>query len=91
MNIHTPGPWIMTEQGEDDLVVCAERGDFICRPSGATFGEAIDNARLIAAAPDMLSALRLGLMVMIGYTHRNEAIDNAIKVMSDAIQQATQP
>ena len=48
-------------------------------------------AGMLEAFPDMLSALRLGLMVMIGYTHRNEAIDNAIKVMSDAINKATQP
>lgn len=47
----------MTEEGEDDLVVCSERGDFICAPSGATFGEVIDNARLIAASPDLLAAL----------------------------------
>jgi hypothetical protein len=52
----TPGPWVMTEEGEDDLVVCSERGDFICAPSGATFGEAIDNARLIASAPTLLDA-----------------------------------
>lgn len=53
----TPGPWVMTEEGEDDLVVCSERGDFICTPSGATFGEAIDNARLIAASPALLESL----------------------------------
>jgi hypothetical protein len=53
----TQGPWIMTEQGEDDLIVCSERGDFICTPSGTTFGKAIDNARLIAAAPSLLEAL----------------------------------
>ena len=56
----TPGPWVMTEEGEDDLVVCSERGDFICAPSGATFGEVIDNARLIAASPLLLQELIKG-------------------------------
>lgn len=81
----------MTEQGEDDLVVCAERGDFICRPSGATFGEAIDNARLIAAAPDMLSALRLGLNFVIEQRNAGLDVDHEFDILTSAIQQATQP
>jgi hypothetical protein len=47
------------------------------------------NARLIASAPDMLNALNVALMCMIGYTHRNEVIDNAIKTVDEAIKKAT--
>ena len=52
---HTPGPW----RQEDDYVVIM--GNFRMtdlRYSGKTTGEAIANAKLIAAAPDLLSALR---------------------------------
>lgn len=37
----------------------------------------------------MLDALRVSLMCMIGYTHRNEVIDNAIKKINEAINKAT--
>jgi len=60
---HTPGPWTMTEQGspsayveDSDKSIGIEASD---RRVAAVEGwdNALDNARLIAAAPDLLAAL----------------------------------
>lgn len=56
---HTPGPWTIFENGDigsasvrtpDTLVIAAGQ------VRGATIGEAMANARLIAAAPELLAA-----------------------------------
>ncbi len=65
---HTPGPWITTptfshvfrNEGEHDGVICAmPRNDspiqWVCDPASL---ENSANARLIAAAPDLLEALK---------------------------------
>ena len=60
MSKHTPGPWTTTNRGDEVWA-----GDtFICRPAatqdrigGMQLGECRANARLIAAAPDLLEAL----------------------------------
>jgi hypothetical protein len=85
----TPGPWVMTEEGEDDLVVCSERGDFICAPSGATFGEVIDNARLIAAAPAMFIALQEMLCMFKDHRDYGDDEATAVKLALTAINLAT--
>jgi hypothetical protein len=58
---HTPGPWV-TDLAHGDLFVLAGNGRFVaeCHSEVASRKD-IDraNARLIAAAPDMLEALRL--------------------------------
>ena len=53
---HTPGPWFTEATSKiGHVAICDSDGFTICNPSpmGA------DNARLIAAAPDLLAALRL--------------------------------
>ena len=61
---HTPGPWFVTSDAstvyEKDELGC--RADTICRLVGNPF--AAGNARLIAAAPELLDALE-ALMVTI--------------------------
>jgi hypothetical protein len=61
--MHTPGPWTMTEQGspsayveDSETSIGIESSD---RRVAAVEGwdNALDNARLIAAAPDLLAAL----------------------------------
>lgn len=58
--VHTPGPWEVSEQ-EDGSDAIKSKTRFIIIPDqgicGATVSEAVANARLIAAAPDMLAAL----------------------------------
>lgn len=61
MTAHTPGPWLLREGSGNYLweVVVERRAGrsprVICRPSG-DHREA--NARLIAAAPDLLAAIK---------------------------------
>lgn len=66
MATHTPGPWRVASQ---TLVICdsasiayaaADRVQIFSK--GAPAGEAEANARLIAAAPDLLQACRDALM-----------------------------
>lgn len=54
---HTPGPWLTDEMmpGDQYRYVFAAKGPIVCRVSAFAAGEA--NARLIAAAPDLLDAL----------------------------------
>jgi hypothetical protein len=59
----TPGPWTMTEQGSPSAYVeDSETSIGIVSPTGRVaavegWDNALDNARLIAAAPDLLAAL----------------------------------
>ncbi len=55
---HTPGPWMAGQIGEKDIPIFAQGKDI-----GNVYGGEVDysefcsNARLIAAAPEMLEAL----------------------------------
>jgi hypothetical protein len=88
---HTPGPWRVYEQ--DDLVVCFGDGDSICDAAPGSpfvkFGVAKANARLIAAAPDLLSACA-SVWLMLSDTG-----DNELRLIADecraALTKATHP
>lgn len=74
MSKHTPGPWKVQSLGNDDIVIDVDAGRFgIARLYAPTefdslrdpkdhalcpAPEMLANARLIAAAPDLLEALR---------------------------------
>lgn len=83
MSNHTPGPWIA-----DYNDVCAsrdgQRGDLLAMTSSDDHGEKCANARLMAAAPDMLKALEgcgcVCYKVVLGPPHdeRCEAVVAAI-------------
>lgn len=55
---HTPGPWAV----ESDTDIVSDSGDFVasCHEPGSDVSTAREyaNARLIAAAPDLLAALQ---------------------------------
>jgi hypothetical protein len=67
---HTPGPWFAADYDPetDEIAICSDQGEYVAHighidadgcfdhPKIAAMIEA--NARLIAAAPDMLEALR---------------------------------
>lgn len=63
MSRHTPGPW--TAEGWNNTTVNAADGSTITAAPGGVRGAKISeiqaNARLIAAAPDLLAALELFL------------------------------
>jgi hypothetical protein len=54
---HTPGPWKIDRQDDEVVMVDASSGPAICDVYGDHNGERDANARLIAAAPDLYSAL----------------------------------
>ena len=69
MNMHTPGPWYLVRNGAGNIV-CAEAAtlldinsgawclDIVARTDWGRGREDEANARLIAAAPDLLMALQ---------------------------------
>lgn len=65
--MHTPGPWTATPSG---LITAGQRGLHIAQTATTGMGHAADaNARLIAAAPDLLAAL-------LEYVERHESEGN---------------
>lgn len=95
---HTPGPWAVTTVGSCHGIHPAasdnERDD-ICRvaphnyhPNGwqAAKGEAEANARLIAAAPDLLAALEACLQRLD--SHDDQSVPECLVALA-AIKKAT--
>ena len=68
---HTPGPWFSSE----DLQLFAETGehlaDLTTSTEGLTGATRYDNARLIAAAPELLSSIKDLLAIAI---HRGDKL-----------------
>lgn len=60
--MHTPGPWQVHDNGIGGYAVLNARADM--RVANADFGQVADsdNARLIAAAPDLLAACEAALL-----------------------------
>jgi hypothetical protein len=62
MTNHTPGPWMVKHQynviGQDDRMVATCGGYANNSLPDSGFGQNCANARMIAAAPDMLAALK---------------------------------
>ena len=59
MITHTPGPWhVYISPGGWQTCVCAEDGSIITRMGNYSGSPVLANAHLIAAAPDLLAALR---------------------------------
>ena len=64
MNKHTPGPWRYSKAHKDVISMCGGiKKDVICE----IVNEA--NARLIAAAPDLLEAAQLALQIAESWIH----------------------
>ncbi len=85
---HTPGPWMVDDQQVVTLAVCHPRrtygygcgNDFVCDLNDGEYHqyrndkEQAANARLIAAAPDLLAALKAILPAAgDGYGHNPHA------------------
>ena len=95
---HTPGPWVIDPDyrndpgainGGDNLRRVVKWDGFARRHTP----EAVANARLIAAAPDLLASLRALLdIVHDDLTHeRQEDHREALNAAKNAIAKATQP
>ena len=99
MSKHTPGPWSWVKNRVGYWDLQDEHGNIIADDgsAGGEYSGWLDiggpecdgNARLIAAAPDLLDALQSAQMAMLGYTHRNEIIQAALDKTAAAIAKAT--
>lgn len=88
MSKHTPGPWkaVPTAFGPIDIVVSDGR-DIVTVYGGGT-GNKEANARLIAAAPDMLEALKQAQTNFKTYDRFKVDVD-AMRKIEAAIAKAT--
>ncbi len=103
MSAHTPGPWTINTAGgakagepfqiteiyvyapntQDDTAICADVIDPVTQePSFA-------NALLIAAAPDMLQALRRAVLALAFAAETSPAMRDDYNAVSAAISKAT--
>jgi hypothetical protein len=95
---HTPGPWKLLTEGEDNdfttrtIIIDGPPRNLseVCIVTTGSFTDETEeaNAKLIAAAPDLLAALhavrRHGLEEGDGY-------ESILKLIGDAINKAEQP
>lgn len=93
---HTPGPWsiVPAHQAVNSWIVGAVDGDSVadCSPGSpfTTSDQATANAKLIAAAPDMLEALqRIERIIDVNLWHQHEKIEDAKQIAREAIAKAT--
>lgn len=97
---HTPGPWnaIIKKPTKRDapgttLVAAGGMLAIDCYQSGESFDEDAANALLIAAAPDMLKALRNAVLALAHVCESDSAdaklYGDTYRAVSDAIAKAT--
>jgi hypothetical protein len=89
---HTPGPWgIKTAEDGSAAIFSGETGNWVAVAVKSTPLTQQANARLIAAAPDMLLSLRRAALVLAWASEQlgSQAIDDDYKIVSDAIEKAT--
>lgn len=92
MEKHTPGPWIAKRSGNcsPSFGVVIESGELLV--GGARLSECEANAHLIAAAPDLLSALKSCLSAIDQNAYlapRGSSLDEAFIKARAAIAKAT--
>jgi hypothetical protein len=96
MSKHTPGPWRVGNSFMESGVFSADGKTIVALTHGSAryyrrqeqIAEQDANARLIAAAPDLLEAL-MGLRLYVDPMMGGEEVDNAIRAANAAIAKAT--
>ncbi len=92
---HTPGPWLLADSDKTFIYALNDKGTnafFAHVQDPRTNKEELEaNAHLIAAAPDMLHALRRAALVLAWASEQlgSQAIEDDYKIVSDAIEKAT--
>jgi hypothetical protein len=90
MNKHTNGPWTFSETG---LIGAGPQFLHIAQTVNTGMGHAATaNARIIAAAPEMLNALRIALRGLENACHQagtNPETDTTCAIVRATINQAT--
>jgi len=92
---HTPGPWRFSSDGH---IVSASTGERVCTPHSTLLGGKVSdqikdlkrNARLIAAAPELLEALKACLHCFDEMTGRKPAfVEDSIAMGNEAVAKVT--
>jgi hypothetical protein len=91
---HTPGPWTLNKTGGIPIVGfdVGDGGELlpiVPEVHGYNKREAKSNARLIAAAPDMLAALRRAVLALAFAAETSPAMRDDYEAVSAAIAKAT--
>ena len=91
---HTPGPWAWESRRDSSLKNLIGDGKIIARAVDLTdlinFGESREaNARLIAAAPELLEALEVALETLLEQPELVGDADISIRTIKAAIAKAT--
>lgn len=94
MSKHTPGPWrtghtTTAYEVSRRKIVVVESGDPICEVYGVEDEASVANAKLIAAAPEMLGVLRLVELWMLAGQPGPHSDSEVLKCVRDAIGKAT--
>ena len=93
MTEHTPGPWTVARAKTGRLFVNGQRG-FVCHIDQPESPEGTANARLIAAAPELLTACKHAAMSKhhpsCDHTHPKRCSCHVEKARA-ALAKATQP
>lgn len=84
MSKHTPGPWI----AKGDNVYEENEPGRIAKTCGGTDEQAAANARLIAAAPDLLEALKLQKCFQCDESEPDDEVCDACRAKRAAIAKA---
>lgn len=77
---HTPGPWEVSEGRGFRSIKASDGGHVIASDQGEFTGNWEANARLIAAAPDLLEAAKHTLSVLEGTGTKIEGRENFIGI-----------
>ncbi len=94
---HTPGPWLIRQGDEWTRDVVTDHGEL---PDGSRNHwnvasaniqreECVDNLRLIAAAPDLLEALKACAGICAGESMSKSSLIRALEMARSAIAKAT--
>lgn len=93
---HTPGPWIysLTPKGDEAQIYCPKDKLMVAIVSNANFNRKYDevraNARLVAAAPELLNACEaLAEYVSEQWLKEWDNRPNCLRMGENAIEQAT--
>lgn len=83
---HTPGPWVSTDIPSEPIVRSDELDVSVALCFDVTGDEQLANARLIAAAPDLLEALKAVKTILedINFRHSNKKSFHNNRIEADS-------
>lgn len=89
---HTPGPWDKDYDYGHEFIISTSDGATVCEVAsdGELESDAVANARLISAAPELLDALKIMVAAFVATNHKHDAAEyNCVIAARNAISKAT--